>query len=288
MQAAEHWTRRLGMTSEAFFVTDDRGRIKYWNEGAHRLMGYPEAEVLGKRCYSVLCGRHAGRAWCQADCGVRRSARRGVLPRHVNLEVRSSDGRRIPVAVSFIVQKERDGKVIAHLLQDASRQDELRQTLRRGPSASPGPRSEPFGTGSPERAAARSGAGAPGRGRPLGVDAPGNRRPAVPEGWRVHGRDRDPHRSQPFDGAQSHPARPEEAGPAHALAGRRGRFRARPALTLSPAAHRVAAQLVRPNQKTGAVDSLMRASHPENVSIARLRYANPGGGHPMGKKRSES
>ena len=130
MRTSEYWIRRLGMTSEALFVTDDSGRIKYWNEGAHQLTGYPEAEVLGKRCYSVLCGRHAGRAWCQADCCVRRSVRRGVLPSHVNLEVRSSDGRRVPVAVTFIVQKERNRKVVAHLLQDASRQDELRQTLR--------------------------------------------------------------------------------------------------------------------------------------------------------------
>ena len=55
MTTSEHWTRRLGMTSEALFVTNESGRIKYWNEGAHGLMGYPEAEVLGKRCYAVLC-----------------------------------------------------------------------------------------------------------------------------------------------------------------------------------------------------------------------------------------
>jgi PAS domain S-box-containing protein len=130
MQTPEHWTHKLGMTTEALFVTDDSGRIQYWNEGAQRLTGYPAAEVLGKRCYSVLRGRHAGRVWCQADCRVRRSVRRGELPSHVCLDVQSSDGRSVPVAVSFIVQKERDGQVIAHLLEDASRQDELRETLR--------------------------------------------------------------------------------------------------------------------------------------------------------------
>jgi len=130
MQTPEHWTRKLGTTTEALFVTDDSGRIQYWNEGAQRLTGHAAADVVGKRCYSVLRGRRAGRAWCQADCRVRRSVRRGQLPSHVCLKVQSSDGRRVPVAVSFIVQKERDEQVIAHLLKDASRQDELRETLR--------------------------------------------------------------------------------------------------------------------------------------------------------------
>lgn len=129
MSTPEH-SPRFGMTSEALFVTDDGGRIKHWNEGARRLTGYSEVEVLGKRCYSVLCGRRGGRSWCQADCCIRRSVRRGTLPTHVSLEVRSRDGSRIPVAVTFLVQKERSKKVIAHLMQDDSRQDQLRKTVR--------------------------------------------------------------------------------------------------------------------------------------------------------------
>ena len=107
---------------------DDSGWIEYWNEGAHRLTGYPEAEVLGKHCIG-LGGLRAGRIWCQADCSVRRSVRQGRDSSHVCLDVQASDGRRVPVAVTFVVLTEQDGQVIVHLLQDASRQDELRQTL---------------------------------------------------------------------------------------------------------------------------------------------------------------
>ena len=126
---SERWVRRFGTTNEALFVADEKGRIKYWSEGAERLVGYSEAEVLGKRCYSVLCGRRNGRPWCQPDCAIRRSVRRGALPSHVQLDVRPRDGRRIPVAAAFLVGKDRQKHVVAHLLQDASEEDRLRHAL---------------------------------------------------------------------------------------------------------------------------------------------------------------
>lgn len=125
----ERWVRRFGTTSEALFVADEKGRIKYWSEGAERLVGYTEAEVLGKRCYSVLCGRRDGRPWCQPDCAIRRSVRRGALPGHVLLDVRPRDGKRVPVAAAFLVRRDRKKYVVAHLLQDASDQQHLRETL---------------------------------------------------------------------------------------------------------------------------------------------------------------
>ena len=125
----ERWIRRFGTTNEALFVADDKGRIKYWSEGAERLVGYPEAEVLGKRCYSVLCGRRDGKPWCQPDCAIRRAVRRGALPAHVVLDVRPRSGPRIPVSAAFLVRKDRKKYVVAHLLQDASDQRHLRETL---------------------------------------------------------------------------------------------------------------------------------------------------------------
>ena len=125
----DRWVRRFGTTSEALFVADDKGRIKYWSEGAERLVGYSEDEVLGKRCYSVLCGRRGGKAWCQPDCAVRRTVRRGSLPAHIVVDVRARNGSRVPVEAAFLVRKERKKYVVAHLLLDASREHRLRRAL---------------------------------------------------------------------------------------------------------------------------------------------------------------
>ncbi len=131
MPTAQDWTRRLGVTNEALFVADDDGRIRYWNAGARRLTGYTAGEVLGKRCYAVLCGIRSGRSWCRADCAVRQSVRAGVLPGHATLDVLSKDGRRFPVTSTFIVHKVRRKPQIVHVLHDDSRQEAMRQTLRR-------------------------------------------------------------------------------------------------------------------------------------------------------------
>jgi PAS domain S-box-containing protein len=130
MKASEPWNHRLGTTDEALFVSDEEGRIAYWNEGAERLLGHKQLEVLGKPCCSITGGRRAGRPWCEADCRVRRSMRRGVLPGHVTVEVQASDGRTVPVNVSFIIFGHRGKEFLVHLLQDVSRQEQMREALR--------------------------------------------------------------------------------------------------------------------------------------------------------------
>jgi DNA-binding CsgD family transcriptional regulator len=126
---SERWVRRFGTTNEALFVADDKGRIKYWSEGAERLVGYTAGEVLGKRCYSVLCGRRGGKAWCQPDCPIRRTVRRGALPAHASMDVRSRGGGRVPVEAAFLVRQDRKKYVVAHLLMDASNEHRLRRAL---------------------------------------------------------------------------------------------------------------------------------------------------------------
>jgi PAS domain S-box-containing protein len=130
MESREYWVRCLGTTREALFVSDQEGRIVWWNEGARKLLGFTEEDVLGKPCCSLLGGRRAGRSWCEADCRVRRSMRRGALPSHVTLELRAKDGRILPVNVSFIVRQDRRKPVLVHLLQDVSRQERMREAVR--------------------------------------------------------------------------------------------------------------------------------------------------------------
>lgn len=126
---SERWVRRFGTTNEALFVADEKGRIKYWSDGAERLFGYRADEVLGKRCYSVLCGRRGGKAWCQPDCPIRRTVRRGALPAHASMDVRARGGGRVPIEAAFLVRRERKKYVVAHLLMDASAEFRLRRAF---------------------------------------------------------------------------------------------------------------------------------------------------------------
>jgi PAS domain S-box-containing protein len=88
-----------GVTDYALFLTDRDGRIASWNEGARRILGYEEGDVLGQPAALIFTpedraagvperelaaaareGRVAGGRWCQRKDGTRFWAD-GVLER---------------------------------------------------------------------------------------------------------------------------------------------------------------------------------------------------------------
>jgi DNA-binding CsgD family transcriptional regulator len=58
------------------FATDSRERVVFWNRGAATVLGLRSDEVLGRRCYEVLCGRDVfGNRLCYENCPVSAMAR---------------------------------------------------------------------------------------------------------------------------------------------------------------------------------------------------------------------
>lgn len=64
MSAAESYNRQVldGATDSAIIATDLDGRIRRWNEGARRLFGWTESEMVGHSCNRIVpeAERHAG------------------------------------------------------------------------------------------------------------------------------------------------------------------------------------------------------------------------------------
>lgn len=46
----------LKATSDAVFVTDEQGVVRYWNQGAERMLGYRAEEILGQGIERILPG----------------------------------------------------------------------------------------------------------------------------------------------------------------------------------------------------------------------------------------
>lgn len=81
-----------------YFVDVDR-KITFWNNGAEKISGYSEAEVIHKPCYwNVLLHQdNEGHNLCDKHCPVALTLQDGVL-REETLVLRHKDGYRIPVA----------------------------------------------------------------------------------------------------------------------------------------------------------------------------------------------
>ena len=62
-------------TSEIAYAVDREGQIVSWNRAAENIFGYPEIEVVGKKCWELLCGQDAfGNQYCCEGCPVLNTA----------------------------------------------------------------------------------------------------------------------------------------------------------------------------------------------------------------------
>ncbi len=91
-------------TADAAVGTDEEGRIVIFNKAAERLLGYDAANVLGKPCHDVLCGRDSfGNRYCDEHCSLERMVQRHEAVRHFELTLRKSSGQMVDVSVAIVV-----------------------------------------------------------------------------------------------------------------------------------------------------------------------------------------
>lgn len=95
-----------------YFVDKDR-RITYWNQGAHRITGYPSHEVLGHRCKESLLihSDREGSVLCVKGCPVSQTVGDGE-PREGDVFLRHRDGHRVPVHIRVSPIKDDSGEVV--------------------------------------------------------------------------------------------------------------------------------------------------------------------------------
>jgi PAS domain S-box-containing protein len=131
VQQRDGAVRSFGKTRDALYAVDSEQRIIYWNEGARKLLGYTEQEVLGKPCWRILSGRRGNRPWCQRNCRIHRCVMRDMLPPHHYFETKTKKGQAIWVGVSVLIAKAEGTPISAHVLTSVPREERLRQTVRR-------------------------------------------------------------------------------------------------------------------------------------------------------------
>jgi len=129
-------------TADAVLGSDEEGRIVLWNQAAERLLGHGAAEVLGKPCHDILCGRDAfGNRFCDELCAIERMVRRHEAVRHFEMNVRRASGQMVRVDVSIVVVPgPRSAQhTVLHLLRPLPASAEPEVLVRRIGRAAAGP-----------------------------------------------------------------------------------------------------------------------------------------------------
>lgn len=129
MRSKPRWLQALCRSKDPVYVVNDAQRIVCWNEGSQKLLGYSEAEVLNQPCHEIIAGRICDKSWCQSGCSVQRSAKRGVLLEHVEMQARTRSGDKVWLNASIFTLERRGRRFTIHLLRDMTREEHTKVAL---------------------------------------------------------------------------------------------------------------------------------------------------------------
>ena len=114
----------VASTAEPAFVSRPSAGVVAWNRAAERLLGYQEAEILGKPCHSILCGRDIyGNPYCNGNCPIFALALGREAVSRFEVICRSAAGEDVPAEVSIVVlpTDHDDEPALLHLLRSLDR-----------------------------------------------------------------------------------------------------------------------------------------------------------------------
>lgn len=129
----------LAHSPDPVFVTDRHNRIVFWNRSCERLFGYPEDEVIGQSCASLLrgCDVHGNR-YCSERCPIQQISARGETVRHFDIQFTAKDGQGVAADVNILhlTLPSPEHFVLAHILKPT---EPARPRLEPGPEPPPRP-----------------------------------------------------------------------------------------------------------------------------------------------------
>ncbi len=138
---------RIAQSGEAVFAFDGNDLVILWNKACERLLGRPAYQVLGRRCYDVLCGRDVhGNRYCGVSCPVSSQAR--THPNEelhtflIDVPVAGGATRRVSVTPFAISGGHPSLATIVHVLRDPEApasplERELAEAVDEGPTPRP-------------------------------------------------------------------------------------------------------------------------------------------------------
>lgn len=138
---------QIAKSGDAVFALDGNDLVILWNKRCEELLGKPAYQVLGKRCYDVMCGRDVyGNMYCCPSCPVSYQARTHTEDPvgRFELDVATGDGHKKRLAITtFAIRGVRSSPTtLVHVLREpGTAASALEQALAEAVSDRPVPRS---------------------------------------------------------------------------------------------------------------------------------------------------
>ena len=120
-------------TPEAVVYADADGVIRFWNRGAERIFGYPEAEALGQSLDLIVPQGLRERHWRGYRQTMATGESRYGAGDLLAVPAQKKDGSRVSIEFTILPFREADGRLcgIAAILRDVTRRFEEVRALRK-------------------------------------------------------------------------------------------------------------------------------------------------------------
>jgi PAS domain S-box-containing protein len=111
----------LAAAADGAFISDAEGTIRFWNAAAEAILGYREADALGRPCCTMLCGNGADRPRAfRCAIGGETAARRSTPTFELQAYTKSGLGVRISVSVLTVADRRTRASFIVHLFHEVT------------------------------------------------------------------------------------------------------------------------------------------------------------------------
>ncbi|WNR46726.1 EAL domain-containing protein [Paenibacillus roseipurpureus] len=121
---------------DAIILADNKGRIILWNQGAHRMLGYGENEMIGKQMSTLFPERY--NLLYRADIAKALQTGKSELLGHtVEMHALRNDQNELPIEVSIAIWEEEGSYFLSNIIRDISErkksEEKINQMVYRDP-----------------------------------------------------------------------------------------------------------------------------------------------------------
>ena len=133
MRLAEDLAARiLDGSPDAILICDRLGIVRYWNRGAERVFGFPNAEIVGASMDLIIPERLRARHWAAWDTAMSTGVTTYDDGRLLAVPALHKENRQISIEFSIQLLKDPDGQVewVAAVLRDVTERFNRDKALR--------------------------------------------------------------------------------------------------------------------------------------------------------------
>ncbi len=133
MDATRFCVALVGGLADAVIYADAEGRIRFWNQGAERIFGFPETEALGRSLDIVIPENLRQRHWAGYDATMRTGITRYGAGDVLAVPAIRKDGARVSVEFTVLPFRDDAGAMvgIAAVLRDVTARFEETKRMRK-------------------------------------------------------------------------------------------------------------------------------------------------------------